>query len=141
MPIDKDKLGQIARAYVRAMTSIRGRRVHRLLMREFSSFDCVLPANTEDGTPALLALSESGRLGLCLTNGKGAEVSVTECASLQEATLTTSYDFLKDSLPVVSWTIWHAGFSRIAGTLTISRALVADADYGGVLETFQKLGR
>ena len=55
MPIEKETLEVIARTYVGTMTSIRGRRVHRLLMREFSRFDHVLPAVAEDGTPALLA--------------------------------------------------------------------------------------
>jgi hypothetical protein len=36
MPIDADVLAAIAGAYVASMTSIRGRRVHRLLMREFA---------------------------------------------------------------------------------------------------------
>lgn len=72
MPIDKATLDAIARTYVAAMTSIRGRRVHRLLMREFVRFDQVLPAVGEDGTPALLALADDGRAAICRTDGHGA---------------------------------------------------------------------
>ena len=79
MPIDKGTLDTIARTYAGAMTSIRGRRVHRLLMREFSRFDHVVPAVAEDGMNALLALAEDGSAAVCRTDGRGATVGVTRC--------------------------------------------------------------
>src|SRR5882724_5845024 len=130
MPIEKETLDAIARAYVDTMTSIRGRRVHRLLMREFSRFDHVLPAVAEDGTPALLALAGDGSAAVCRTDGRGATVAVAEWARLEGATVTTSRDLTKDSLPIVSWTIWHPGFARVAGALTISSVDLSQADHG-----------
>jgi hypothetical protein len=120
MPIKKDTLDAIARAYVVTMTSIRGWRVHRLLMREFSRFDHVLLAVAEDGTPAFLALAEGGSAAVCRTDGRGAAVAIAEWARLEGATVTMSYDLARDSLLIVSWTIWHPSFAHVAGPLTIS---------------------
>jgi hypothetical protein len=41
MPIDPTRLDAIAVPYAEGITSIRGRRVQRLLRREFASFDTV----------------------------------------------------------------------------------------------------
>jgi len=141
MPIEKQTLDTIARAYVASMTSIRGRRVHRLLMREFSRFDHVLPALAEDGTPALLALAEAGGAAVCRTDGRGAEAAIAEWACLQAATVTVSYDLLKDSLPIVSWTIRHPGFAGAAGALTIPAAALSDTDRSRIASMLRSLGR
>src|SRR6476660_8930962 len=101
MPIEKETLDAIARTYVDTMTSIRGRRVHRLLMREFSRFDHVLRAVAEDGTPTLLAMADDGSAAVCRTDGRGAAATVAQWARLQGATVTMSYDLTKDSLPIV----------------------------------------
>lgn len=119
MPIDTQTLDAIARTFVVSMTPIRGRRVHRLLKREFSRFDHVIAAVTEDGAPALLALAQDGRVALCRADGRGATAGIAGWARLPGATVTTFYDMTKDSLPVVHWTIWHPGFSAAGGTLTI----------------------
>jgi hypothetical protein len=123
-----------ARAYVAKMTSIRGRRVHRLLMRELSRFAHVLPVTAQDGTPALFAVDDDGSVRVCRTDGRGAAAAVAEWARLEGATITISYDLLKDSLPIVSWTIWHPSFDRIAGALTISGADVPRADHGRITD-------
>jgi hypothetical protein len=125
----KASLKTTAQTYVAKMTSIRGRRVHRLLMREFSRFAHVLPVTAEDGTPALFAVDENGSLSVCRTDGRGAAVAVAHWARLEGATITISYDLLKDSLPVVSWTIWHPSFDRAAGALTILGADVPRTDH------------
>lgn len=65
------------------MTSIRGRRVHRLLMREFSRFDHVLPVTAEDCAPALLALGEDGRVSVCQTDGRGPAAAGAEWSRLE----------------------------------------------------------
>jgi hypothetical protein len=140
MPVEKETLDALARAYVAPMTSIRGRRVQRLLAREFSRFDHVLWAVAEDGTPAILGLAEDGRVALCRTDGRGASAAVAAWGRLEGATVTTSYDLLKDSLPIVSWAIWHTSFARIAGTLTISAADLSPADQSRVTGTLRKLG-
>jgi hypothetical protein len=51
MPIDEQVLDATVRTYVDTMSSIRGRRVHRLLMREFSRFDHVLPVTLKTVLP------------------------------------------------------------------------------------------
>ncbi len=140
MPIEKETLDAIARTYVETMTSIRGRRVHRLLMREFSRYDHVLPAAAEDGTPALLALDEDGGAAICQTDGRGPAVVVAEWASLEGATVTISYDLTKDSLPIVSWTIWHPSFARVAGELTISATDVKHEDRSSITNILRNLG-
>lgn len=116
------------------MTSIRGRRVHRLLMREFSQFDHVLPVTAEDGSSALIAVNEDGGVALCWTDGRGPAAAVAEWSRLDGATITSSYDLLKDSLPIVSWTIWHPSFAHAAGALTIAAANVPPADHARVTE-------
>jgi hypothetical protein len=140
MPIEKETLDAIARTYAERMTSIRGRRVHRLLMREFSRYDHVLPASAEDDTPALLALDEDGSAAICRTDGRGGAVAVAEWASLEGATVTISYDLTKDSLPIVSWTIWHPSFARVAGELTISATDVKHADRSSISNILRNLG-
>jgi hypothetical protein len=124
MPVDKPVLDALARAYVAPMTSIRGRRVHRLLLREFARFDLVVAAAAEDGSPALLALAEDGRMAVCATDGRGAAAQVVELGRAAAAVVTTAYDLLKDSLPPVSWTI----AAPAAATVTIRAADIAPAD-------------
>ena len=138
--MDKDTLDAIARTHVATMTSIRGRRVHRLLMREFARFDHVLAAVAEDGTAALLALADDGSAAVCRTDGRGAAADVAQWARLDGATVTTAYDLLKDSLPIVSWTVWHPGFARVAGALTVSAVGLSQADHNRVANAFRHLG-
>jgi hypothetical protein len=137
MPIEADVLAATADAYVEPMTSIRGRRVRRLLMREFARYDHVLPATAEDGAAALLALGEDGRVALCRTDGRGPAAAVSEWARLEGATVTTSYDLAKDSLPILGWTLWHPSFDRAAGALTISGAALAEAGRRRIAEALR----
>lgn len=141
MPIAKETLDATARTYVATMASIRGRRVHRLLMREFARFDHVLAVVGEDGSSALLALADEGRAAVCRADGRGAAAAVSEWARLEGATVTTSCDLTKDSLPIVSWTIWHPGFARVAGALTILAAGLAPADRRRIADALRSLGR
>jgi hypothetical protein len=140
MAIEKETLDEIALAYVAAMPSIRGRRVHRLLIREFSRFDHVLPALSESGSGALLALTDDGSVAVCRTDGKGPAAGIAEWSRLESATVTTSYDLTRDSLPIVSWTITHPSFARAAGALTISSAAIAKADHARIADVLRKLG-
>jgi len=140
MPIEAAILDAMARTYVDTMPSIRGRRVHRLLLREFSRFDHVLPVTAEDGAPALLALGEGGSVAVCRTDGRGAAAAVAEWARLQGATVTISYDLTKDSLPIVTWTIWHPSFAGVAGALTISGADVSRTDHSRITGVLPTLG-
>ncbi|MEQ1501145.1 MAG: hypothetical protein ABMB14_02895, partial [Myxococcota bacterium] len=127
MAVDAARLDQLARGYAAAMTSIRGRRVHRLVVRAFATYDHVVAATAEDGSPALLALADDGRVAVCRTDGRGPTAVIAAWARLDGATVTTAYDLLRDSLPVVRWEVWHPAFARGAGALTIGPA---DADEG-----------
>ncbi len=136
----KKNLETTARLYTRRMTSIRDRRVHRLLMREFARFDHVLPVTAQDGTPALLAVSNDGSVAVCHTDGRGAAAAVAEWSRLDGATVTISYDLTHDSLPVVGWAIWHPGFALVAGALTISSAEFPRNDHARITDILRSLG-
>jgi hypothetical protein len=141
MAIEKESLDAIARAYVDAMPSIRGRRVHRLLMREFARYDHVLPALAENGSAALLALADDGSVAVCRTDGKGPAAGIAEWSRLESATVTTAYDLTKDSLPIVGWTITHPSFARAAGALSISSSGIAKEDQARIADVLRRLGR
>jgi hypothetical protein len=96
--IDPNLLDRIALDYVGSMTSIRGRRVHRLLKREFASFDHLLTAVTSQGMPALVAVSRSGVAAVCRTDGRGKSAIIARWTGPGDV-LTTAYDLSKDSLP------------------------------------------
>jgi hypothetical protein len=138
MPIDTSTLAALARTYVAAMTSIRGRRVHRLLMREFARFDHVLAVQSEDGGAALLALAADGSAALCRSDGRGAAAEIA-AARLDGATVMTAFDLLKDSLPVVRWVIRHPGLARVGGALTITASRLAPAEQQRVAEILRRL--
>jgi hypothetical protein len=82
------------------MTSIRGRRVQRLLKREFAGADYVLLARVGAGDAAVLGLSESGA-ALCATDGKGKQASVVKWAHGATEAIELHFDLHKDSLPVL----------------------------------------
>jgi hypothetical protein len=128
MPIEKETLAALATKYTSTMTSIRGRRVHRLLMREFPRFDVVLPVAVGEGSPAMLALSATAGTALCQSDGRGKTVSIVEWTGSMDGTTTTSYDLLKDSLPVVSSVVQKQGLRQIKGTLSVAGAGLSRAD-------------
>jgi hypothetical protein len=101
MPIDPDTLSSFASEYAKGMTSIRGRRVQRLLKREFAGADYVLLAQVGSGTAAVLGLSASGA-ALCATDGTGRQASVVKWSHQSPVALETNFDLYKDSLPVLS---------------------------------------
>ena len=84
MPIETATLDAMVRAYVSTMTSIRGRRIHRLLMREFARFDDVLPATAEDGVPC--CSKRSRRRGIRSHSGSSGTRSGRRCVSMHAAT-------------------------------------------------------
>lgn len=100
MPIDPDTLSSIAADYAKGMTSIRGRRVQRLLKREFAGAEFVVPARLGNGMAAVLGLSESGA-AVCATDGTGTHASVVKWLHGSQTAFETQFDLLKDSLPVV----------------------------------------
>jgi hypothetical protein len=100
MAIDPDALLSLASEYARGMTSIRGRRVQRLLRREFAGADHVLQVPTGSGAMAVLGLSASGAAA-CATDGKGRQAAVLKWSHGSTVALETQFDLYKDSLPVL----------------------------------------
>ena len=100
MPIDPDTLSTIARDYAQGMASIRGRRVRRLLEREFAGAECVVAAELADGRQAVLGLSESGA-AMCATDGTGPHAPVVKWLHGSDTAFESQYDLQKDSLPVL----------------------------------------
>jgi hypothetical protein len=100
MPIDPDALTSLAGGYAKGMTSIRGRRVQRLLKREFAGADYVLVLQLESGAAAVLGLSARGA-ALCATDGRGKHASVVKWLHGSTEALETRFDLLKDSLPAL----------------------------------------
>ena len=103
MAIDPSALAAIASEYVnvKGMTSIRGRRVQRLLLREFAGAELVQSVVLDDGQPAVLGLS-SGGAALCATDGKGKHASVFKWSSGAAIAVEARFDLHKDSLPTSS---------------------------------------
>src|SRR5436309_2889888 len=101
MPIDSGTLATFASEYAKGMTSIRGRRVQRLLKREFAGAEYVLLAQVGSGTAAVLGLSTNGA-AICATDGKGKQASVVKWAQGSTVALEMQFDLHKDSLPVLS---------------------------------------
>jgi hypothetical protein len=138
MPIDMDRLDEIARVYIAPMTSIRGRRVHRLVRRELARFDYVLPVATDDGAPALLALADDGSVAFTRTDGTGKAADVTERGA-DGKTATTSYDLHKDSLPVVSRTSSKQDLGGVVDSLEITASSVPRLQQKQVRELLRRV--
>jgi hypothetical protein len=97
MPIHPDALSSLASDYTKHMTSIRGRRVQRLLKREFAGADDVLVTQTSSGAIAVIGLSATGA-ALCVTDGTGKHASVFKWLHDGTQALETRFDLHKDSL-------------------------------------------
>lgn len=119
MPIDSDTLSSLASDYAKGMTSIRGRRVQRLLKREFGGAEYVLMVQVGAGTPAVLGLSAHGA-AFCATDGRGQQASVVKWLHGSTEALVTHFDLLKDSLPVLD-----IKASPLAGLLRPARVRIS----------------
>lgn len=91
-------LTAVASQYTLGMTSIRGRRVQRLLKREFAGAEQVLLVRLDSGTLAVLALSTTGA-AFCATDGRGQHAAIFKWLHGARQALETHFDLLKDSLP------------------------------------------
>ncbi len=98
--VDTEALSLLARQYALGMTSIRGRRVQRLLKREFAGAGQVLLVQIDAGTTAVLGVSASGA-AFCATDGRGKHAAVFKWLHGSTQAFETHFDLLKDSLPVL----------------------------------------
>ena len=101
MPIDPAALSFLASEYTEGMTSIRGRRVQRLLMREFGGAEHVLLIQADFGIQTVLGLSVSGA-AQCATEGRGKQASIVKWLHGSTEALESHFDLLRDSLPLLS---------------------------------------
>ena len=93
-------LTSLAGDYAKGMTSIRGRRVQRLLRREFAGAESVFVVQVDGARPAVVGLSSSGA-AFCATDGRGRQVTVVKWLHGSTHAIETAFDLLKDSLPVL----------------------------------------
>lgn len=98
MAFDADALSDLAAGYAKGMTSIRGRRVQRLLKREFAGADFVATLVAADGQSAVLGVSASGA-ALCASDGRGPHACVVRWRHAASEALVTRFDLRRDSLP------------------------------------------
>jgi len=96
-----ETLAQLADEYIKPMTSIRGRRIRRLIMREFAGADKVMIVADGRGRPSVLGSSASGA-AICTSDGKGPSVCVIKWLHGADEGVEVTYDLLKDSLPELS---------------------------------------
>lgn len=131
MPIDKNHLDALARRYVATMTSIRGRRVHRLLTRGFARFDTCSARSRKTAprhcsrwpttaAPRSSAATAAARPWRPWRSSRGRGSTARG--------VTTAYDLVRDSLPISGRSVWHPGFVRPAGALTITGTGLSSAE-------------
>lgn len=96
-----ETLALLANEYTKAMTSIRGRRMVRLIKREFAGADQVRIVSDGRGHPTVIGISPIGA-AVCTSDGRGPSVSVIVWRHGATEGVETRYDLLKDSLPVIS---------------------------------------
>ena len=100
MHTDTSALASLAAEYAQGMTSIRGRRVQRLLKREFAGAGYVFMVGIAPGGRGVLGLSESGA-GFIATDGRGPHACVSKWLHGWKEATEVRFDLLKDSLPVL----------------------------------------
>jgi hypothetical protein len=102
MPIDIAKLEKYADGYVQNMTSIRGRRIRRLIIREFGQCNEVRIIETDKETNTFFGDLENGDAIKIKTNGRSKKVEVWFIKNGSNKIEVRHYDLLKDSLPLIS---------------------------------------
>lgn len=100
MPIGTEILSSLASDYAKGMTSIRGRRVQRLLKREFAGAEYVLIMQVGSGAAGVLGLSANG-VAFCATDGRGKHASIVKWLHESREAFESQIDLLKDTLPVL----------------------------------------
>ena len=100
MSISAEALASLASHHAQGMTSIRGRRVQRLLQREFAGAEQVLLVKVGPGAQVVLGLSSIGA-AMCTTDGRGPHASLFKWRHGSAQATETRFDLLKDSLPAL----------------------------------------
>ena len=100
MPVDPATLSLLSSEYTNNMTRIHGRRVARLVKREFASAEYEVLANIRSHLTAVVGFSPSGA-AVCTTNGPGKQASVVKWSYESTVALETQVDLYQASLPVL----------------------------------------
>ena len=108
MPIDPSVLAQLAAVYARDMTSIRGRRIQRLVKREFAGAEQVQLVDVAPHRRAVLGRSAQGAACL-VSDGRGPRATVFQWLHGAREATACHFDLLKDSLPL-------SGVARLASS-------------------------
>ncbi|MGO4379259.1 hypothetical protein [Pseudoduganella sp. RAF53_2] len=101
MAIDSETLNSLVKDYAKDMTSIRGRRVQRLVKREFGGADHIAIVDVGSNIPAVIGVSHNGA-AFCVTNGTGKHATVIKWLHGAPDALASDFDLLKDSLPLLN---------------------------------------
>jgi hypothetical protein len=104
MPIDIAKLEKYADEYIQNMTSIRGRRIRRLIIREFGQCNEVRIIETRKKINTFFGDFENGDTIKTETDGRGKKVEVCFTRNGNNKIEVRNYDLLKDSLPLIDKT-------------------------------------
>jgi hypothetical protein len=131
-------LASFATEYAKQMTSIRSRRVQRLLKREFAGAEYVLLAKYGSGPAAALGLSASGA-ALCATDGTGRQASVVKWLHASTTALETHFDLHKDSLPALGSASLALAHLRTRARLHVPAPCVPSAALPLLAEVLQRL--
>jgi hypothetical protein len=95
------ELLDLASTYIQNMTSIRGRRIRKLIAREFGTCTMVKMTEQGDGPHEFAGELENGGSIKMRTNGKGKYVEVFLLGKNGDTIEIRKYDLLKDSLPLI----------------------------------------
>lgn len=138
MPINLADLSSLASEYAKSMTSIRGRRVQRLLKREFAGAEYVFVVQVDTARPAVLGLSASGA-AFCSTDGHGKQASVVKWLHGSTEAVEAAFDLLKDSLPMVRSASLPLGWPARVALLHVPPSSVSPAARPLVAKAIQAL--
>lgn len=126
MAIDPQRLEARVAEFVAPMTSIRGRRMTRILRRAFAEVDAVFIAELADGRAGFLGARRDGLLVFCASDGRGRCAEVLTFRADAAARLSEGYDLLKDSIPVIAAAFSHPALAE-SGALILPAPTTEEA--------------
>ncbi len=115
MKIAKEKLERLAAEYVREMTSIRGRRVKKFILREF--VQCIDASITEkkDEIASFVGVLENEDTLEIKTDGRGSNFAMY--IKKEANTEIRHFSLLKDSLPLLNCVqLENKNFAKLSHT-------------------------
>jgi hypothetical protein len=99
MKIAKEELEHLASEYIREMTSIRGRRVKKFILREFVQCTDASISKKKDEIASFVGVLENKDILEIKTDGRGSSFAMY--VKKEANTEVRHFSLLKDSLPLV----------------------------------------